>query len=269
MIRRRLGLLARSVLLGLGARGLVPARRAVGSPVAGAVPVVMCLWNRPDRLERVLDGIAAQQGDRPVRLMLWNNQRRDRARYAELLRHRRPDRALASVEIVDSPLNIGGLARFFVLARLRRTGFAGPVILLDDDQEISPTFVSELLAASTPASVRGVWAWAIGSGGYWDRTPATGEEAGYVGTGGCVLDASIVDDRRFFTALPLNHLYLEDIWMNSVARRLGWTLAHVDAGYSFVEEEVGQHHTLADAKAEFFDYLRSPAADRAWTSARR
>lgn len=268
MIRRRLGLMARSVLMGLGARGLVPARRIVGTPEPSAVPVVMCLWNRPDRLEPVLDAIAAQQSDRPVRLMLWNNQRRDRARYVETLRRRSPEGALASVELVQSPINIGGLARFHLLARLRRTGFAGPVILLDDDQDIAETFVSELLDAATPTSVRGVWAWKQGAG-YWDRTPATGDDATYVGTGGCVLDASIVDDRRFFTALPLPYLYLEDIWMNSVARRLGWTLGHVDAGYAFVDEEVGQHHALADAKAAFFAYLRSPESDRAWAAARR
>ncbi|MBF4573489.1 glycosyltransferase [Herbiconiux sp. VKM Ac-1786] len=268
MIRRRLGLVARSVLMGLGARGLVPARRVVGAPVASAVPVVMCLWNRPDRLEAVLDGLAAQQSDRPVRLMLWNNQRRDRARYAEVLRRRAPEGALASVELVQSPINVGGIARFYLLARLRRTGFAGPVILLDDDQEIAPTFVAALLAAFAPRTVHGVWAWTQGTG-YWDRTPATGDDATYVGTGGSVLDASIVDDRRFFTALPLPYLFLEDIWMNAVARRLGWTLAHVDAGYTFVDEEVGQHHTLADAKAAFFDYLRSPESDRAWAAARR
>ncbi|MCS5713220.1 hypothetical protein NVV95_01500 [Herbiconiux sp. CPCC 205716] len=268
MIRRRLGLFARAVLMDLGSRGLVPARRIVGTPAPDAVPVVMCLWNRPDRLERVLDGLAAQRSDRPVRLMLWNNQRRDRSRYAEVLRRRSPEGALASVELVQSPINVGGLARFYLLARLRRTGFGGPVILLDDDQDIADDFVSTLLDAATPTSVRGVWAWAQGTG-YWDRTPATGDDATYVGTGGCVLDASIVDDRRFFTALPLQYLFLEDIWMNAVARRHGWTLSHVDAGYTFVDEEVGQHHTLADAKAAFFDYLRSPESDRAWASARR
>ena len=44
---------------------------------------------------------------------------------------------------------------------LRRSGYTGPAILLDADQQIALDFVNRLLDAWRPKTMAGVWAWRI------------------------------------------------------------------------------------------------------------
>lgn len=256
-------------ILWLGPRGLVPARLVAGKRDAGSIPVVMCLWNRPDRLPKILEMLSAQDIDRPVRLILWNNQRRNGRRYRGVIDDYTVHGSLASVEVVESPANIGGIGRFFAIARLRRAKLSGPVVLLDDDQDVTATFVQDLLGRYTPDSVHGVWAYRQRTS-YWDRDEVfDGEDATYVGTGGCIVNSAIVDDSRFFTAFPRRFMFLEDIWMNFVAVQHGWRLARIETPYEFVQEETGQHFVLRAMKDEFFAYLHSDESREMWKSAAR
>lgn len=264
----------RQAVLAAATRGRLGPSTTVGAVRDDAVPVIMCLWNRPDRLEPVLALLAAQTADRPIRLVLWNNHRGDHRRYRELVQSARLTGALQSIELTQSPLNIGGVGRFCALARLRRRGVAGPVVLLDDDQDIGDSFVSDLLKAYEPRSVKGVWAFGIAQS-YWNRWEiADGAPASYVGTGGCVLDAALVDDRRWHTRLPRRYLFVEDVWMNFVALRQGWTLAKAASPFTFVQEEKNQYHRLIDLKESFYSELQTEQALKSWdgdraTSARR
>ncbi|MFB2580874.1 hypothetical protein ACEXQD_06455 [Herbiconiux sp. P15] len=200
----------------------------------------------------------------PIRLVLWNNRPANSAAYEREIRDFKATGSLASIELHTSRANVGGMGRFYVIKHLRRDGLSGPVILLDDDQDIDGSFVHDLLASYTPESVHGVWAWRQ-TESYWHREQLTGEgEATYLGTGGTILNSTIVDDERFFTVMPRKYFFLEDIWMNFVAEQHGWRLFHANARYEFVEDTKGQHLHLADLKREFWAYLRSAEARTAW-----
>jgi hypothetical protein len=223
---------------------------------AGRLPVIMCLWNRPERIDDVLRLLDGQTGAGEIDLLLWNNRRSDAAFYRSKVAAFRGDGALASVSMFTSALNVGGIGRFFVARLLWVAGYRGPIVTLDDDQDASPQLLADLLASWTPHSVAGWWAWTM-EGAYWARTPAQpGDRVDYVGTGGCVWDADLVDSEEFFTTFPRHFAFVEDIWMSANAKRRGWPVRKVDTPIEMVLDHTNQHHNLADLKAEFYDYLR-------------
>ncbi|MFK3671636.1 hypothetical protein ACI2IX_15820 [Leifsonia aquatica] len=223
----------------------------------GDLALIMCLWNRRERIDTVLAQLDAQRIDgRRVRLLLWNNNPADDAYYRERIGRFTPAGALSEVALFTSRTNVGGLGRFFIARSLRESGYRGPFLMLDDDQDVTDHFVADLLAASGTHTIAGYWAWTM-SGDYWARVPAEpGDRVSYVGTGGCACDVDIVADDAFFTELPRYFAFLEDIWMCGYARRRGWTLRKVDTPLEFVLDETNQHHSLAERKAEFYRYLR-------------
>lgn len=199
--------------------------------------------------------LAEQATTRTVRLVLWNNKPEYTSRYVRDIEKFGPTGALARIELFESAHNLGGIARFVVGRQIIREGYIGPFITLDDDQDVSPTFVHDLLAAHRPATIAGFWAYAYGAD-YWDRRALRdGEEASYVGTGGAIFDSAIVSDRTFFTALPPKYGFIEDIWACHRVRRDGGTLRKVDTPVIMVQEELNQHHDLISLKREFVSYL--------------
>ncbi|MBK4346474.1 glycosyltransferase family 2 protein [Lacisediminihabitans changchengi] len=240
-------------------RGPIVFEELVGTPSSTAVAVIVCLWNRPERLADILGILSSQTTESTIRLVLWNNQPDHSAQYRRAIDEFTPTEMLNSVEFVESPHNIGGMGRFLAARELVARGYTGAYIMMDDDQNFGPTFVSDLLAAATPRSVRGVWAW-TNDGAYWNRTQleATGQLADHIGTGGCVCDSAIVNDPEFFHSIPPRFLFMEDIWMSRYAAHSGWTLAMVESPFSFVLSERDQGHALFDRKEDFFDWLSIP-----------
>lgn len=243
-------------------RGSFRMQTLLGEAGDGDIAIIMCLWNRRERIDAVLSQLDAQRtGGRRVRLLLWNNNRADDAFYRDRIARHSPGGALSEVALFTSRTNVGGLGRFFVARTLRESGYRGPFLMLDDDQNVSDHFVADLLAASGPRTIAGYWAWTM-AGEYWARVAAApGDRVSYVGTGGCACDIDIVADPSFFTELPRYFAFLEDIWMCGYARRRGWTLRKVDTPVEFVLDETNQHHDLAERKAEFYRYLRLSELD--------
>ena len=257
----RLGLL-------LGYRRLLTRRirfdLEVGTPDAEGLAVVVCLWNRPERLPEILRILQGQQTRRGVNLVLWNNQPAHSAGYRATIAASGVEvqggiGALRSIRYFDSPTNIGGMGRFVAIRELVRRGYTGSYIMLDDDQNVRPGFIEVLSAAAAPRSVAGVWAW-HNDGAYWNRqfAESTGESVDHVGTGGSVCDSAIVTDSRFFTRIPLRFLFMEDIWMSHYAKRNGWRLSKIDTPVEFVLSELDQGHAIFDEKERFFSWLRIP-----------
>lgn len=215
----------------------------------------MCLWKRTDRLPEVIAQLSQQEGGKPVRLILWNNDAAFRRKYEQATKGIVLTGSLSSVELFTSRINVGGIARFIVAHRLVVGGYRGPFITLDDDQNVSGTFLRDMLRASGPNKIAGWWAFR-NSSGYWDRTEAAdGEDCTYVGTGGAIFDSALVRDRSFFTRLPARYGFLEDTWASHVALTRGWALKKVDTPIEFVLAEHDQGHVLAGLKEEFYQYL--------------
>lgn len=259
-VRRRLNRYRRSILRRRYAHLKFDMRTVAGSVAAGSLPVVMALWSRPELMSGILAQLDAQRGTPPLRLMLWNNAPANDDRYQHAIASLGRG-AVRSVEFRSSRTNFGGLARFFVIARLRRSGYSGPVLMLDDDQLIHEGFVATLLDRYRPKSIAGVWAF-LQRGTYWGRDEvADNEEASYVGTGGCVVDASIVDLPGFWRRLPDRFAFVEDQWMSFCARAAGWSLRKADVPVEFVLQERNQHTGLHAIKEEFFRYLYDARPD--------
>lgn len=240
--------------------GAFPTTTLFGSPGLDQQPIVMALWSRSSEASRFLAELSAQVDVPGLRVMLWNNAPQHDQIYLDAVGSLDPG-AIASVEFVSSPANVGGLARFFLVARLRAEGYDGPIIMLDDDQLIEPGFVVGLRARYRPHSIAGVWAFRQ-LGSYWAREFLNeGEPASYVGTGGCIVDSAIVELPGFWRKLPARYAFIEDQWMSFCARVAGWTLSKADLPVEFVSQELNQHHAMVDLKSEFFRALYDARPD--------
>lgn len=238
-------------------RGFFPLRRLRGRPVHDSILVVMCLWNRPQRIDSIVRLITEQESDHPIRLVLWNNKWIHGRHYVKSVRALWPTDSRHSVEFFNSPINMGGIARFFVAKKLRRQLPSGAFVMLDDDQDVRRDFVTEIVGSWTPGSIWGFWAWTI-HGSYFNRTPTEAAAlADYVGTGASICDASIVDERRFFAGLPTEYAFIEDLWMSRYAVGLGWELRKADVQVDFVLDDTNQNHHLADLKDDFYQFLQT------------
>lgn len=239
-------------------RGWFRAHRIDWGANGGEMPVLMCLWNRPERIGPVLELLDAQTHPGGIHLYLWNNQRADHERYRDAVDAFRPAGALRGVSLVKSPHNIGSIARFYWARKLELAAPDRPVIVLDDDEDITPTFVSEATAQYDPAAVSAWWAWHIDSAYYWDRHLAEpGERVDHVGPGGSIMSSSVVADPRFFTGIPEEFRMLDDIWLSHYAVARGLELRKLETDITFVLDETNQFHGQGDLKARFYDHLRA------------
>lgn len=228
---------------------------AVGTPDRRHASIVMCLFNRPGRIREVLATLARQRGTRGIDLYLWNNCPADHEIYEEAIREHGPVGALRSVQLVKSPVNLGSMTRFFLARKLAVQGMAGPVIVLDDDEVITPRFVRKALKRYDPKAITAWWAFRV-AGEYWNRVPAKRRErADHIGPGGSVMDSRIFLDDAFFTDIPDKYWMLDDLWITYYARQRGIELRKLDVSIEFVLEETNHYHSVVDLKGEFFDHL--------------
>ena len=250
----------------------------------GAVPIIMCLWNRPERIRDIIQMLESLNWKRPVRLVLWNNNSNDAGFYTDVVREWQDKRrgtdeldVLRSIDLINSPENFGGLGRFLAARLIWNGGYRGPVVTLDDDQNVSPTFIRDLKRQWTPRSIIPWWGFKL-HGSYWRRSEIEpGTSPDHAGTGGTMLDIELVSDDRFFSRLPHRYAYLEDQWMTFFARSKGWRIIKARTDITLVSEEKNQYHGLKPLKDVFYSWqqtvgslwLRLPARTHAeWTRGR-
>lgn len=219
-------------------------------PAVGRVPVVVCVWRRPAGLRALVGDLLVQQGAE-LAVVLWSNHRGrafDVATAAARLRA-----AGIPTTTVSSPTNLGGIARYVVARHLHARGWRGPVVTIDDDMRVQPSFVARLIDQWSPRSLLGVWAWRTGPGGYWDRTMVvSGTEADYVGAGGAVVDLDVFADESFFTGLPDAYGMIEDLWLTRWVRARGWRVVGADAPFHLDDDVHGLGHGIIERKAAFY-----------------
>ncbi|SOE45722.1 hypothetical protein SAMN06296378_0084 [Salinibacterium xinjiangense] len=230
----------------------------LGATSGLAIPVIMCMWRRPERMKTILRMLDDQSDCPPIRLVLWNNNSLNSAKIRSDISGFSAVGSLESIELYESAVNVGGIGRFLAAREVRKHSTRGLMIMLDDDQDVSHSFVRDLAATGSPRTISGVWAWRIHSG-YWDRTQVViqGGSADYVGTGGCVWDSSLIDDRRLLDDLPSRFMFMEDIWMSRFAAQRDWNLRMVDTPVSFVLADLDQGHDLHRQKTKFYEWLVS------------
>lgn len=228
--------------------------RLRGTPSNDALPVVMCLWKRPQRIADVVKQLGEQHGGRRIRLILWNNLAANGDHYRREVQGLDLG-AIESIELYNAPVNVGGIGRFLAMRQIVSSGYDGPFVMLDDDEDITPAFLDDLLAAYAPRTIAGWWAFSYVETYYQRAALSQGDAATYVGTGGAVCDSALVRSDAFFRALPRRYLFLEDMWMSSVAAWNGWRLVKVETPIEFVLRDVDQHHAIFDLKTVFSEHL--------------
>lgn len=235
--------------------GRINFETVLGSVPENGLAIVVCLWNRPERIEPLLRLVDSQSTARPLRLVLWNNDVANQASYREAISAFVPAGSLSSVELHSSP-NIGGIGRFVAMRELARRGYESTFVMLDDDQDVSKTFVEDLLASSGDRTIAGVWAWMC-TDRYWIRSRAEqpGHPANHIGTGGAACDTALVLSEDFFRKIPSHFLFMEDMWMSRCALNSGWTLVGVDSPVEFVLAHLDQGHAIYDDKERFWNWM--------------
>ncbi|SDZ41190.1 hypothetical protein [Herbiconiux ginsengi] len=227
-----------------------------GRATGDEVPVVLCLWNRPSRLIEVLKQFDGQTGTPGIDLHVWNNNKLDQCHYEGVIAAFRATGALRSVHLTKTPYNLGSIARFYPARAVAKTRGPGPMIVIDDDEDITPTFVATALENYTPDALRAFWAFRVHSRKYWDRSLVEGPgRVDHIGPGGMVCDRSIFLDDAFFTELPQRYWLMDDLWLTYYAKRRGLTLATLPVDIEFVMDDTNQYRSLIDLKQEFFEYL--------------
>lgn len=234
-----------------------------GEDARPRIPVVMCLWDRLDRLPKTLRSLQHSLGVR-ADVYLWNNRGAAADRVLRDVRRSCESSSAGSaprVTVATSEVNIGGFGRFYWARELAaRHPF---VVFLDDDQMLDAFSLGELAAEATPRAMRAVWAYRFESRThYWRRRQVgPGEPAQYLGTGGMVADSSVFLDDAVF-GCPPRYWFVEDLWLSYVARaKLGWSLRRSRAEIGMIFDGKNQLRDLRQTKDEFFRML---AQDPRW-----
>jgi hypothetical protein len=223
-----------------------------------SVAVVICVWDRIDRVTNLLRGLAESNGVR-ADVYLWNNRVDAAAHLTERLEQCVD--ALPRVSLATSQLNIGGFGRFYWARSLARDHRS--VVFIDDDQLVDRFSLKALVDEWTPETIWSVWAYKFGNRfEYWDRTQVEpGDRAMYVGTGGMVADSTIFRDEGLFDC-PARYWFMEDLWLSHYAEMAcGWRLFRSAAEIGMLLDGKDQYHALVHAKNEFYRELNK---DRRW-----
>jgi hypothetical protein len=213
------------------------------SATSEAVPVVICVWRRPERLRSTIESLAAQSGV-PVHLWIWNNNAALRTFVDDAVAKARG----LDVEVVHSSRNIGGFGRFYVARRLARDRRC--VVFLDDDQLPADDFCETLLAEFTPGTVWSTWAFRfLETRSYWNRVAAMpAERVKFCATRGMVCDTRVFLKPGLFDC-PRRFWFVEDLWLSYYADNImGWRLFKSDANVSTDAAPHAQYHYLGATK---------------------
>jgi Glycosyl transferase family 2 len=223
--------------------------RSGGSAGLG-VPIVLCVWRRPERLATTLASLAAQT-HASVNLWIWNNNPELRLFVDETV----AGVTDFHVDVVHCTRNIGGFGRFYIA---QRVAHAYPhVVFLDDDQVPAPDFVECLVGEFRPKTVRGAWAFRFrGTRSYWDRVAAApGERVKFCGNGGMICDTQVFLETGVFKC-PRRFWFVEDLWLSYyVDHVLGWPLFKSGATIVKEPDDQGQFHSLVATKDIMLRYL--------------
>jgi hypothetical protein len=233
----------------IGPRTVVGVRaRSSRQPVAG-VPIVLCVWRRPERLATTLASLGAQRDER-LKLWIWNNNPALRVFV---------DGAVAGsdlqVDVVHSTRNVGGFGRFYVARRLAEEH--PYVVFLDDDQVPATDFVKTLVQEFAPRTIHGAWAFRfLGTQRYWDRVPAaSGERVKFCGNGGMICDTRIFLEPGLYKC-PRRFWFVEDLWLSYYADHvMDWQLFKSAAVIEKEPDDQGQFQNLGATKDLMFRYL--------------
>jgi hypothetical protein len=214
------------------------------------VPVILCTYNRPERLALTLRELEAQVGVIPE-LYIWNNNPNIAAEVSAIVA-----KTTLQVTVYNSPENVGGFGRFYKARQLADT--EPFIVMIDDDASVGPTALRTMRDEICEGSYQSFFAFNLNNPkDYFDRTAApNGGAADYCGTGGSIIDSCVFTSPGLFDC-PKQYWFMEDLWLSYYAQQvLGWELRKSSADIQLDEGDFkDQWLQLKAQKTEFLEYL--------------
>jgi hypothetical protein len=174
-----------------------------------------------------------------------------------------------SVYIHNSDKNVYGFGRFILANKLFENKLADfskkeydKVMFFDDDERLYEECIEFFSKNYEKNSYKGHWAFKIFSK-YSDRHKCGfGENADYIGTGGCVLDPYVFSTKDFIKSVPKEYYCVEDIALTLFCKKIGYkttSLGKIVPRYlEFIKDSEGLFRKLKyNIKDESYDVLKT------------
>ncbi|ARF08663.1 glycosyltransferases group 1 [Catovirus CTV1] len=187
------------------------------------VPVIMCVWNRIDNLEKQLENLNCQKYNN-FHLYIWNNNYNSSEKLNNILNN---NSNKFNVSWCHSKENIGGFARFVLVKYLLSTKEFPFVIFIDDDQILSDNIFSQLIQKR---KLKHSLHWSgrkfNENSDYWNswsnifsQNKKQYNVLDYGGTGTMITDTQIFTDESFYY-LNKRFVFVEDLWYSYYATKI-------------------------------------------------
>ena len=214
-----------------------------------AIAVVSCVWQRPERLARLLDQLAAQT-HADFDLHLINNNPELEGFVEETV-----GAGSLPVTIYHMRENGGPFARVQLMHQLS-SQYAW-FMTIDDDAEFGPRLVADWWATRDAGAVRG-WSGFRFTGDYWQReTALPGEACHYLWGSNLFVPAAAVEDKRVLDA-PSSAMQCDDLWLCYHANHVaGLALKAQAVDMRINVDGKDTYPAVAGVKREFLEYLRA------------
>jgi hypothetical protein len=214
------------------------------------IPVVMCVWQRIERLEHTLDMLACQQGVTALPYLWVNN---PHPQIQEEVKDIVKRHSHQSITVHYNQENIGGFARFEMAGSL---GDHSAAVLIDDDEDFQEDFLATLTAEFQPKTL---WGWhALRVTGPEDHERIFingGVQANICGTGGTIVDLQLFQSPGLWNCPP-EFRFCGDLWMSYYAtHHLGYQLYKSHAVMGMVRDQKDQTR-LFQRQVERIAFLR-------------
>ena len=174
------------------------------------IAVIMCAWKRAHRFERTLQMLAGQD-DLDFDFYVWNNNPENNEHIDSVADSYQLPYKLT---IHHSEENKKGFGRFYWAQQL--TDDYDYFVFVDDDQDFGGDFISTFREECNPNIISGFWGSIYDKKSYWDHPSVNypGTECHYMGTGGQICPSRVFKEEKFFTDIPEEFYWIEDLWLS-------------------------------------------------------
>ena len=214
------------------------------------IAVVSCVWQRPERLPRLMEQLAAQSHTDFDLLLICNND----ALFSYV--EETVSNGALPVALYRNLENRGPFVRLEVMHALsRRYDY---FMTIDDDAEFGPHLLMQWWALRDPEAVQG-WSGFRFTGNYWKRQKVKpGEECSYLWGSNLFVPVAAVQDKRILEMPEQFRLMADDLWLCYHANHVvGLTLRaqqvdmriHIDGKDSYTDYIADKREFLEDLRA--------------------
>jgi glycosyltransferase involved in cell wall biosynthesis len=217
------------------------------------LPVIMCVWKRIDGFEKIINQLNGQTY-KNFKLFVWNNNIELKDGFEKLLQVH----ADFDYEIHHSEKNIGGFGRFYYGQKIRRRPeLMDYCVFIDDDQTFGNEILEVFYKERESKTIKSQYGWKFSGLNYYvnrvQKKP--GEELHYAGTGGMIMDMSILEDPNLYKCKD-NYWFVEDLWLSFFSNKIhGYKVSKSSAIIKNGDDQHSLYKRVKDLKTPMLNYL--------------